>query len=82
MSNSAEATDDRLKVLHIGKYFPPYRGGMESYLRDLMTALKPLGVDSSALVITAKRICGKVMTMKARNLEAPRLRATISWFMS
>ena len=25
-----------LKVLHIGKYFPPYAGGMENYLRDLI----------------------------------------------
>ena len=27
-----------MKVLHIGKYFPPYAGGMETYLRDLMAA--------------------------------------------
>ncbi|MEP0201371.1 MAG: glycosyltransferase [Halioglobus sp.] len=39
-----------MKVLHIGKYFPPYRGGMETYLRDLMAALKPLGIECSALV--------------------------------
>ena len=33
-------------------------------------------------VITANRICGSVMTAKARARDAPRLRATISWFMS
>ena len=38
------------KVLHVGKYFPPYVGGMETYLHDLMRALAALGVRSSALV--------------------------------
>lgn len=39
-----------MKVLHLGKYFPPYRGGMETYLCDLMVALKQLGIECSALV--------------------------------
>ena len=38
------------KVLHVGKYFPPYVGGMETYLHDLMRALAALGIRSSALV--------------------------------
>ena len=38
------------KVLHVGKYFPPYVGGMETYLYDLMRALAALGIRSSALV--------------------------------
>ena len=38
--------------------------------------------DSSAAVTSAKRICGSVMPTKARARDAPRLRATISWFMS
>ena len=39
-----------MKVLHIGKYFPPYAGGMENYLRDLMTAQARQGIHSAALV--------------------------------
>jgi glycosyltransferase involved in cell wall biosynthesis len=34
----------------VGKYFPPYAGGMETYLRDLMVALAKMGVNNSALV--------------------------------
>jgi len=39
-----------VKVLHIGKYFPPFAGGMENYLRDLMVAQARAGIDSRALV--------------------------------
>lgn len=39
-----------MKVLHIGKYFPPYAGGMETYLRDLMMAQARQGIATSALV--------------------------------
>lgn len=39
-----------MRVLHIGKYFAPYAGGMETYLRDLMTAQIKRGWQSSALV--------------------------------
>ena len=42
------------KVLHIGKYFPPHTGGMETYLHDLMHALAALNITSCALVHQSK----------------------------
>lgn len=43
-----------MKVLHIGKYFAPYAGGMEHYLRDLMVAQAQQGMDTAALVHQAE----------------------------
>ena len=38
-----------MKVLHIGKFFPPHRGGMETYLRDLC-CVQAAHLDVTALV--------------------------------
>ncbi|MTW19568.1 glycosyltransferase [Allochromatium palmeri] len=39
-----------MRVLHIGKYFPPFAGGMEHFLADLLPALNAQGVEAAALV--------------------------------
>ena len=39
-----------LRVLHIGKFFPPYHGGMETFLADLVQAQRAQGIDSHVLV--------------------------------
>ena len=39
-----------LRVLHIGKFFPPERGGMELFLSDLVQTQRDQGIDSHALV--------------------------------
>lgn len=36
--------------MHVGKYYPPYAGGMENFLRDLVHALARCGVPISVLV--------------------------------
>lgn len=38
------------RVLHIGKFFPPERGGMETFLSDLVQTQRGMGIDSHALV--------------------------------
>ena len=39
-----------LRVLHIGKFFPPYLGGMEVFLADLIHEQRRQGIDAQALV--------------------------------
>jgi rhamnosyl/mannosyltransferase len=39
-----------VRVLHIGKFFPPFAGGMEQFLADLLPALRDHGIAAAALV--------------------------------
>ncbi|MDZ7697142.1 MAG: glycosyltransferase [Deltaproteobacteria bacterium] len=39
-----------MRVLHIGKYYPPYKGGIENFMRDLLKAQKAMGLSVLALV--------------------------------
>lgn len=39
-----------MRVLHVGKYFLPYAGGMEVFLADLVSACQARGVESAAIV--------------------------------
>ncbi|MDR3018042.1 MAG: glycosyltransferase [Delftia acidovorans] len=39
-----------LRILHVGKFFPPYRGGMEVFLADLIHEQRRQGIDAHALV--------------------------------
>jgi rhamnosyl/mannosyltransferase len=44
-----------MHILHVGKYFSPFRGGLENYLRDLMAALGRRGLQGTALVHAHER---------------------------
>lgn len=39
-----------MRILHIGKFFPPVTGGIESFLGDLLPALETGGVTTAAVV--------------------------------
>ena len=39
-----------MRVLHVGKFYPPFAGGMENFLGDLLPALSGQGIDAHALV--------------------------------
>lgn len=39
-----------LRILHVGKFFPPYLGGMEVFLADLIHEQRLQGIDAHALV--------------------------------
>lgn len=40
----------QIRVLHIGKFYPPYAGGMENFMGDLLPALENSGVRCGAFV--------------------------------
>ncbi len=44
-----------MRVLHLGKYYPPVPGGMEYFLRDLLHALTARGIEVAALVHSSHR---------------------------
>ena len=39
-----------MRILHIGKFYPPFAGGMENFLADLLPALQQQDVATAALV--------------------------------
>ena len=44
----------RLRVLHVGKFYPPHKGGMETHLRDLCERLRPR-VEAEVVVASDSR---------------------------
>jgi rhamnosyl/mannosyltransferase len=74
VSTNTDAAAKPLRVLHIGKYFPPHRGGMETFLRDLMAEQQRQGLSVRALVHGSER--GLRSITEVREEQGERLRVT------
>ncbi len=61
-----------MKILHIGKYFAPFSGGVENYQRDAMIALAGRGIQSAALVHRHEpSLTGSEEILQAHGLDLP-----------
>ncbi len=67
------------KVLHVGKYFPPHVGGMETYLHNLMHALAALNIIPCALVHQSKTSFTSVEESFSANGSALRVVRAATW---
>ena len=53
---------DRLRVVHLGKYYPPSAGGIESHTRTLAQAQAALGADVRVVVVNHAAADGRDVT--------------------
>src|SRR3954447_22703873 len=54
MKQLLTADGQRARVLHVGKFYPPYKGGMETHLQNICRAISPYA-DVSVIVSNCER---------------------------
>ena len=69
-----------ISALHIGKYFPPHHGGMETYMLDLIFASKRYGVECAAIVHTTGRVVVSSVEEYRENQERFLVVRSATWF--
>lgn len=68
------------RIMHVGKYFPPTRGGMESFLHDLIIEQKKQGLEVQAVVHRAEKSLRSISeTYKSDNASVTVIRVA-RWF--
>ena len=68
-SSEASGGHGAPRVLHVGKYYPPYRGGMESHLQTLCGELrKSIGVSALVANETRQRMESEIDGVPVRRL--------------
>ena len=56
--------NSRLRICHLGKYYPPANGGMETHVRFLAQGQAELGADVTVLCVNHRDDAGSDVTWR------------------
>jgi len=69
-----------ITALHVGKYFPPHHGGMETYMMDLLFSSKQHGMECAAIVHTTGRAAASTVEEYKRDHDQVLVVRAATWF--
>ena len=76
----SSADSDPIRALHVGKYFPPHRGGMETFLKEICSASQQLGIQCTALVHQSVRGFRSSQSQQQVNKQKILVVRVATWF--